>query len=602
MQEGLPIELSGRLGFVSKANPKASLDAISEPSKNVGLDAEGSLVTVPAVGGVDVTISGVPAGATGRRARLHGGKRALASSPGNSTATRGGLSCFSGTPGGGVRWEGGSLLNYLSGFIISITDGTNDAPLGLPVPPAPVAGSGTPAAGEYVVASGGNIKKTIALKWSLYRKETNSESWLSQSTGPIVVPGSGAQIQVRAPNVPATYDVGTFYIRIYAPPQGTAVSPLAQYYRVAEIAPGALATLNFTDADLGALAPYTADSPSGTWTDPAANPGKYGMPPAATWLAATGAHLLTIGDHDPPTGHLYQPSVAFSIDTFDPSTVGVANPTEPFLDIVENANDGYILGLQKNAVGFFILTGASDYPVIYRAGYRSLGVKSKHQIATVSGEIFAWARKRGLVRSGPNDQPDSTFTYPVRAFLPGFTSDPLIGYDLTTDRVCVVGLHSNPFGDGPAWCVISYERGLPGDVWTSPAEITGFTPEGIETWDNDCYLTDASGNWRKVFGGTSARSTVAQFAPQTAGVPSRRKDVTSFEVSASATPDVAITSGRTNTVKRSHAAVPLGAGGSSGLRNTYARGEQYVSMRITLPTGGTIDGGGLICSADDAAV
>lgn len=603
MRDGAHIELTGGMGFYSKPNPKASLNALSDGSKNVCLGAEGSLETVPDIGTVALT-QAVNAGSNGRRAYLHGGKRAFASSPGNSTETRGGLAAFVGASGGNVRWEGAGPFSYLASYIISITNGTGDAPLGLPVPPALTASAtDPPPAGQYYISAGGNIKKSVALKISLYRKETNSESWLSQGTGPIVVAGSGVQIKVTAPAVPVTYDVGTFYIRIYATPQGFGASPLAQYYRVAEISPSATVTLNFTDADLGALAPYTADSPSGTWTDPTTNPGKYGMPPAATWVAATGAHLLAIGCYDPPTGHLFHPSVAFSIDTFDPTTVGVANPTEPFLDVLENANDGYIIGCHKNAIGAFVQTGAADYPVIYRNLFRGIGVASKGQICTMSGEIVMWAIGRGLLRSGAGDQPDTTWTFPVRAFMSGFTSTPLVGYDPATDRTVVIGNHSDPFnGAGAAWVKIAYERGLPGDIWTAPDEITGFTPVSVETWDNNLYLVDASGNWRKAYGGSTSRNTVAQFAPQTGGMPGHRKTVTEYEYSASADCDVAITYGRANAVGRSHSAVAREAEGSSGWQNTLVNNKRLVSMKLTRSTGGTIDGGGLKVGIEDGVL
>jgi len=601
MQDGAHIELTGAMGFYAKPNPKASLNAIADGSKNVCLGAEGSLETVPDVGSVELT-QAVNAGSNGRRAYLHGGKRAFASSPGNSTETRGGLAAFVGGLGGNVRWEGAGPFSYLSNYIISITNGSADAPLGLPVPPALTAsGSNPPPAGSYYISAGGNIKKSVALKISLYRRETNSESWLSQGTGPIVVAGSGAQLVVTAPAVPIAYDVGTFFIRFYATPQGFGASPLAQFYRVAEIAPSATTTLNFTDADLGALAPYTADATTG-WTDPTLNPGKYGMPPAATWVAATGAHLLAIGCYDPPTGHLFHPSVAFSIDTFDPTTVGVANPTDPFLDVLENANDGYILGCHKNAIGAFVQTGAADYPVIYRNVFRGIGVLSKNQICTMSGEIVLWATGRGLMRSGAGDQPDTTWTFPVRAFLSGFSSAPFVGYDPATDRIVVIGNHTDPFnGAGSSWVKIAYERGLPGDVWTSPDEISGFTPVAVETWDNNLYLVNSSGQWRKAYGGSSSRSTIAQYAPQTAGAPAHRKTVTEFEVSASATPDVAITHGRSNTSGRSHSAVSL-EDGSSGWRNTLLNNKRYVSAKVTLSSGGTIDGVALRVGIDDGAL
>lgn len=570
-----PVVLRGAEGFLDGVPLEAGIDGLAEPSRNAVFAGPGQLVRWPGVAtrtGGQFSRSATPTAGAGS-AFLCGGNIAETDVRGSASKYRSNAVVFCGDTGN-VDWGTGakamSTLIQISDFSGSVF-GTG--PLGLTVPAQLTdSGGSAPGASQFEVVAGGGagnkIKKSVSLKLSVYRVETRGEGWTSMASD-IVVPTSTKGAVTL--NLPAIAGAGTLKYKLYSTLQGF---PQGPWFYVTTLAPGT-STVSWSDAQLLQIAPYSSDQMAAALAADTANAGKFGLPPLSRFVACLGAHVIAIGCWDAPLGHLAHASTAFKMELFDPDAAIVISPPEPIMGVLDASNDGYLIIVQENAVTAIVLSGSLANPIISRNIWWGIGGSTVNQLATISGEIYLWSREKGLVRSGPGDQPDTSFTQKVRDFLAGFTGDPIIGYDPATDRVVIAGNHAT-YGN----CAIAYERGLPGDVWSTPLAL-GFTPVSRVTYHNRLYLVSSSGAFQQVFAsdGAGASSSIFQFFPQDGGAPGFRKSVLMYELAANATANVLVTGGHSNATVRTHNAVTV-TDGHSGWRHTHAARQRTFSGRV----------------------
>lgn len=589
-------------GFVHGIRKETGLPGMTLGSKNMVHVGPGRLrrwagMVSHTTGDFSRIASGASASAF---AFLCGGKPAVTTGKGMASRYRDGFVVFTGDSGVSLDWGNGS--KSCTG-IIQIDDFTGSTlggpgPLGLPVPAkltedtTDPTGATPPTSGKFIMmaaTASGKIHKSIAVKISTYRTETHGQSWTSQASDPMIPTSTKKKVQVNLPAVTASYP-GTIKYKIHSTLQGFGVSGFSPFYYYGTYDEG-LQTLNFQDVDLlSVLAPYSSDQ--STIATPTSDSGKFGIPPKARFVTVLGAHVLAIGcwgtAGSETEGHLIHPSQAFKMENFDPDTPVLVNPSEPILGIVEAMNDGFILIVQANGISAALLTGSSYNPVIARNVWYGWGAPSANQVCTVAGEIWLWSKEKGLLRSGPNDQPESSFADPVREFLEGFTGNPVIGHDPATDRIVVAGAHSNPFGGGAANCAIAYERGLGGDLWSAPQALGGLPITRLQ-FENKLYLCYSTAGFQEVYptgAGSGSGDGVVQFFPQHGGAPAHLKTVTKFALSAddASTADVYMTYGHSNATARTHTGVTL-TEGHSGWLHTLNNKVRAFSAKIVFASG-----------------
>jgi hypothetical protein len=521
------------------------------------------------------------------------GQPAVASGLGMAAQYRSGAVVYSGDSGA-VDWGDGSRsFTAVAANIMMLDLGTgtggDPGPLGLPVPPKILDGvSGVPGDWEFVMSSSGDdeIGASFTIKVAAYRTETRGVSWTSVGSDYAVPTGSNRSFDLTLPDLSSTYP-GTIEYKVYLSRQGFPEGP---HYYWRTLAAGTHTGLSYTDADLTTvLAPYSQDTE--TIQTPSGAPGRYGMPPKARFTTVFGPCVVGIGTWDAPTGHLIHASTPFQMENFDPDNAVLLNPAEPVVGVVDAANDGYLILVQENAISALVLTGALTTPVIPRNIWKGTGARSAKQVCSVYGELYVWAKGKGLIRSGVNGDPSSQFTARVRGFLEGFTTDPIIGYDPATDRVCVIGLHSDPYGDGggAAYVCLPYERGLDGDRWSDPLPLSQ-TPVSCVTYRNNLYIVTSGGVLYQVFGsgglatgGSGNGDSVHQYMPSDGGAPFHEKTVVQFAVSATAsTVDVAITGEHDNAAEDSYSSVAC-TRGHSGILHCFAPFLHAFSAKVTVP-------------------
>lgn len=583
------IFLRGNDGFFDGVPPEARVDAITKGSKNMLYLGTGRLRRYPGWSAAGFTLGTV--GSSNPYGFVCAGNPALVTNRGLAAQYRNSFTVFSGEPPGSLYLNSSTAIALTLIPQLILTAGGTPGPLGLPSPPK-ITDSGVAAPGDYqfklIDGSGGGgvgnkFKGTRSIAISVFREETRGEGWRSIGSDYIIPTGGMGAITLNLPAPSGGPYPGTLKYKIYSTYEGFPEGPFF-YYRTVS---AGTANYSWTDADLTPiLAPYSQDTT--TIQTPSASPGKYGMPPLARFMSVLGAHTIAIGTWEAPLGHLIHPSMYFRAEVFDPDSPVLANPPEPIMGVLEASNDGYLLIVQQNAISALVLTGSARNPVLFRNLYFGIGAMSANQVATVAGEIYLWSEEKGLVRS-EGDELSGTFANPIRGFLEGFTSTPILVYDAATDRVILLGSHSNPFGSGAANCGIAYERSLPGDIWSAPFEVSA-APKTRLAYDNKAYMAGAAGGFVKIFppsGGAGAGSGIAQYMPQDGGNPMHRKTVTGFTVATDApTVDVAMTKGHSNTVERNHAGIAMTDGHTDlGWLQTLVNNQTAFSARVTV-TGG----------------
>lgn len=583
------IFLSGGGGFFDGVPPEARLDGITKGSKNMLYLGTGRLRRYPGWSTAGFTLGA--AGSGNAYGFVCAGSPALVTNRGLAAQYRNSFTVFSGETGNLYLNSATPIALDLIPQLI-LTAGGTPGPLGLPAPPK-ITDSGASAPGSYqfevIDGSGGagvgnKFAGTRAIAISVFREETRGEGWRSIGSDYIIPTGGKGAITLNLPSPSGGPYPGTIKYKIYSTFEGFPEGP---FYYFRTVSPGT-ANYSWTDADLTPiLAPYSQDTE--TIQTPTASPGKYGMPPKARFMSVLGAHTIAIGTWEAPDGHLIHPSMYFRAEVFDPDSPVLANPPEPIMGVLEATSDGYLVIVQQNAISALVLTGSARNPVLFRNLYFGIGAMSANQVATVAGELYVWAIEKGLVRS-EGDELNGSFANPIRGFLEGFTSTPILVYDAATDRVIVLGSHSNPFGAGAAPCGIAYERSLPGDVWSAPFEVA-IAPKTRIAYDNKAYLAGSSGAFIKIFppsGGSGAGAGVVQYMAQDGGDPFHRKTVTGFTVSTDASSaDVALTRGHSNSVEENHVGVTLTDGHTDyGWLQGFVNNAVSFSAKVTV-TGGT---------------
>lgn len=590
----------GLAGFVDGIPIESTIDAHVRGSKGNVMVGPGRWRRWPGLGTSPVSRSLAGTAYAG----LVKGVPAVFSNRGMAAQYRSGGVVYSGETGS-VDWgDGAHALDLIPQLDLNSGDAGDPGPLGLPVPPKILEGSGTPGDWEFVVdnSSTNVIAKSIAIRVAVFRTESRGLGWASVGSDYIVPTGSNRSFTLKLPDLSASYP-GTLQYKIYVTQSGFPEGPFF-YYRTLD---AGTHSISLTDADLAtSLSPYSQDTES--LQTPSGSPGRYGMPPEARFTTVFGPCVVCIGTWDAPDGHLIHASTPFQMENFDPDNAVLLNPAEPVTGVVDASNDGYLIVVQENAISALVLTGALTTPIIPRNLWKGTGASSANQVCSVYGELYVWAAGKGLVRSGANGAPSTDFTTPVRGFLEGFTSAPILNYDPATDRLCVIGLHSDPFGDGgAAWVCLPYERGLDGDRWSDPLPL-GITPVSSVVYKNHLYLVTSAGTLYQLFGsggaiggGSGAGTAVHQYMSQSGDAPAHIKHVLQALVAGDApTVDLKITSGDNNTVEDTVPNLPLTNGHSDLVQVCALRLRSFAACVEVASGEYTIDYAWLRYGVDDS--
>lgn len=559
MERAGVLVLTGVAGFVDGTAPEEPVDGLARGSKDIVFVGPGKMAVAPG----HATATGAAAVGQGSAVRgflLGGYPATMTGATGSAVVYRKNY----------ILAVGGTLASTHPTIGTSASVGGNTPQIIFPtgdVEPLEIAEPGAP---TVITAADGTMQGSRTFKITHYRTSTRGESNASEASD-VLTPTEGmrkAQFNETDPD-----GVGGMIdrFRIYSSYAGFPQGPHFLLKNPSDIefnawTFGSNHNIDVRDEDLlSVLAPIS-----------------YFTPPDAAFITSLGGFTTCVGCYDAPTGHYIHPSIFLRPESFDPDAAVGLSPQEPVVGILDGMSDGVLLIIQENAINGAVLSGGASIPIIPRNVWKGVGCSSEQQMCAVHGEIYAWTRQKGLVRSGANGEPDTLWTEPVREFLDGFTGDCVVGYDAKSDTIVVGGAHSDPFGSGAGSCILRYNRGISNHVWNAPESIS-ITPAYRFEYQNSLYF-GAGATVLEIGGGGVVSSGIARFFPQNGGAPGYDKTVTDYQVSVSAaTATVAITTGHAQAAAKTYAGVTV-SDGNSKILPTFARGKT-IGGQITAAAG-----------------
>lgn len=239
------------------------------------------------------------------------------------------------------------------------------------------------------------------------------------------------------------------------------------YFLLQEVADSALSTIDSVTRS------YEIEWTDGDLVDKPLAPVESTPPPACIFAGAIGNSVFVDGCYgDTVTGATAAAPgtvIAFS-QSLRPEEFpvdGLAFPPDAPTCLLRGG-DGFYYRWGKNSLGVISDTGGTP-PGTYQLYWGNTGVSYQHNaVVAEGGRLYAKTGTKGLVRIGPNGQPDTLWAAPVLDDVEGWSdSATVLGWDENNTTVCVMnGLTILPFNSSIG-------------KWGSPIDLTGLVSGNI---------------------------------------------------------------------------------------------------------------------------
>lgn len=386
-------------------------------------------------------------------------------------------------------WFIGSGAVFLAGVSIGSASsalqlrvGGTAFPAGLPAPPAPLIST---------IGTGVN-NGSYSVKLTLVRSATGAESNASVASNVV----SASNNQIRIP-VPASQN-GADKFAVYASKRGFGSSGPWYFLREFPIS-GANVTVEWYDGDLAqTLAPLDYDQPL-----------------SGTHVFALGACIVVAGIVG---GIGISPSIPGRPEAFPPDFITFLNPAEPIIGVKGRATDGFQYIACANSLHAALLTPDPDAPVVTRAIWSDVGFPNPDAFCLVESEIYGHTGARGPVRTSQQNEPDTSFAYPVASYFATWNAaQTVVGYSPEENLVV--------FCNGTAALAFNRTTGQ----WSTPLQLN--VPGSVDaavTFGGRLYLSAGGGLYPFNTGSGTSWYVVPAF--RDAGAPGLRKTLRRVQI------------------------------------------------------------------------
>lgn len=193
-----------------------------------------------------------------------------------------------------------------------------------------------------------------------------------------------------------------------------------------------------------------------------AAPFNFSPPPAGTHLATLGSVVVVLGSYG---GAGVSPSMPGRL-AWPALFTRFLNPAEPIIRVDGRPQNGWQAVFTKHSVQAILLSGDDNGPVFVRSMWPTAGISNPSGACMVESEIWAVLGDGYLARSSGHQDPDTSFTDPVRSDVKNINpATAVVGYYPKYDAVIFMdGAVAWPFMRG------GYE-GRKG--WSTPFDLGG---------------------------------------------------------------------------------------------------------------------------------